>query len=87
MYINGSDNKQSIFYMAKQQIAGLSRISLFMNDVHYYLAGYKPAFNCVMYITGCDFYPIPGFYALPAGEGNYTLSARPDFSAHISMKT
>lgn len=40
-----------------------------MNDVHYYLADYEPDFKCQMLITGLDFYPIPGFYTLPMGEG------------------
>jgi len=68
-------------------LAGKASISLFMNDVHYYLAQYKPSFACAMYITGCDFYPVPGRYTLPAGEGDYVITALPDFRATIGMRT
>lgn len=64
-----------------------TRIQLFMNDVHYYLANFRPNYDCAMYISGCDFYPIPGKYVLPCGEGSYTLSALPDFRGQICMMT
>lgn len=63
------------------------QISLFMNDVHYYLADYSPSFNCLMYITGCDFYPFPGFYTLPCGEGSVAITSRADYSGQVCMQT
>lgn len=60
---------------------------MYMNDVHYYLAGYAPSFDCIMYVSGLDFYPIPGKYVLPCGEGSYVLSALPDHRAQIAMMT
>lgn len=69
------------------ELAGSATITLFMNDVHYYLVNFKPSYECTMYISGCDFYPIPGFYTLPAGEGEYVISARSDFSASVGMRT
>lgn len=83
----GVPDMQSIFYQPADLLSGKTRIALFMNDVHYYLSGFSPSYDCTMYITGCDFYPIPGFYTLPAGEGSYVISARPDFSAHVCMMT
>lgn len=40
-----------------------------MNDCHYYLTDISLEFDCTMYITGAEFYPFPGKYTLPMGEG------------------
>lgn len=62
-------DKESIFYFPLLLSGTDDMIVLFMNDVHYYLSGFSPSYKCTMYISGCDFYPIPGFYTLPCGEG------------------
>lgn len=84
---NVAHEKGFFAYSENKDLAGNAQITLFMNDVHYYLADFCPDYPCMMYITGCDFYPIPGFYNLPAGEGDYVLSAKPDYSGSIGMRT
>lgn len=50
------------------------RVSMMMNDVHYYLGGYSPSYDCTMYISGGLFYGVPGTYDLPFREGRFTVS-------------
>ncbi len=50
-------------------------IALYLNDVHYYLAGWAPHFDCSMYVSGIDFHCFPGHYRLPCNEGSYTVFA------------
>lgn len=48
-------------------------VNLIMNDCHYYLSDYLPSFDCNMYISGINFYPVPGRYVLPEREGAYVI--------------
>lgn len=50
-----------------------------MNDVHYYLQGWKSkseaaGFDSEAYVSGGLFSKFPGTYLLPAGDGTYTVS-------------
>jgi len=63
------------------------KIRLYMNDVHYYLAGFQPCYPCTMYISGLDFYAFPGIYRMPAGEGRYVIRADDNFHGLVSMVT
>jgi hypothetical protein len=63
------------------------KVALYLNDVHYYLGGWTPHFDCMMYISGIDFHCFPGHYRLPCNEGSYTVFADDSYKAKISMNT
>ncbi len=65
----------------------VDRFAMFINDVHYYLGGYVPAYPCTMYDSGIDFHCFPGHYRLPCNEGSFTVWANDDYLAQISMNT
>lgn len=49
-----------------------------MNDVHYYLEGWIPAFvrrgaDVTCFVSGGLFAKFPGTYTLPAGDGLYSI--------------
>lgn len=59
-----------------------------MNDCHYYLADYLPTFDCKMYISGLNFYPVPGTYILPEREGSYKVyKDEATDTSRVTMKT
>lgn len=62
-------------------------ISLLMNDVHYYLSDIKLGYDCMMYITGAEFFSLPGIYVLPFGQGRYTLITDKNHDGHVTMNT
>lgn len=61
---------------------------MIMNDCHYYLGDYQPSFDCTMYISGLNFYPVPGKYVLPEKEGEVLVYRDRDSGmGRITMKT
>jgi len=47
----------------------------YLQDVHYYLSDWKPAYFGMVYATGGGFPSIPGHYWLPCDEGWFEISA------------
>jgi len=42
----------------------------------------------LLYTTGGNFHPVPGYYMLPNGEGNFTVWTSPDKQGlHVKMNT
>jgi hypothetical protein len=66
-----------------------------INDVHYYLLGWKPYEKSTVYTSGGMFAQIPGTYTLPGGDGKYIVSYTPRNAAgwnggsesHVYMTT
>lgn len=70
---NMKKDLENLIYMRKQTILG-TRIIYLMNDVHYYLADWKPVFKGIHLISGAHFPVIPGInYQLPFGEGLFSI--------------
>lgn len=42
-------------------------------DSHYYLHGWRPRADSHVYTVGANFFPVPGHYILPFGEGRYQV--------------
>lgn len=66
-YIQNAERSESFRALLKNRT-----VIYYLNDVHYYLAGWTPIFPGQVYITGGLFSPIPGYgYNLPFNQGTY----------------
>lgn len=63
------------------------KVFYLMNDVHYYLHGWKPLFQCAdMFISGGEFPILPGCYDLPFGEGKLVVKGDRRGNSSILMQ-
>lgn len=69
--------------LENDEFEGYERIYI-LNDVHYYLAGWKPKFDGMVYVSGAQFSTVLGSpILLPFGQGWYNHCA--DLSSEGSM--